>query len=399
MKILYFYQYFGTPKGSWSTRVYEFTRRWVEQGDEVTVFTTPYDKSDIQARGFIDCRRVDGIRVIVLNVPNSNRYPFVIRLFGFLVYALAAMIYAVFARTELMICSSGPIFVGLPGLAARWLRGRKYVFEVRDLWPQGAIELGILKNPLAVKLAKWFERRCYRNASQIVALSEGMADWIRKDHGLSNVHVVPNASDNELIDGVAPRANAVPAGQHLVLYTGSLGAMNEAWQLIRLAEALKAKGADTIRIVVLGDGSDRPKLEQHARDHQLANIEFKGNVPKVEVFEWLKCASCTLLIFKAGPVMDTVSPNKLFDALAAGVPVVQSTQGWIKTLLERERCGVTVPRHDPDAMADAVIGVVTDPDRLREMRANARRVANEQFDRTLLANKMRGVLDAALKSS
>lgn len=401
MRILYFYQYFTTPKGSWSTRVYEFTRRWVKAGDTVTVVTSVYDKSDLKPAGFISRFDIEGIDVRVINVRLSNKHGVFFRLLTFLAYALVACWYALTKPADVVVASSGPITVGLPGLLARYARRLPLVFEVRDLWPEGAIQLGVLRNPVVIAAARFFEKRCYRAASRVVALSDGMADWIRSNHGVPNVDVVPNASDNELFGN--PKMNGpLPAwtqGRKLVLYTGTIGLMDDCRQIVLMAEQLQARGEKDIEIVLLGDGKERAELEGYAQLAGLKHIHFLGMVTKKEVASWLRRASCALLAFRDVPCMDTVSPNKMFDAFAAGIPVVQATQGWIKQLLEREQCGLTVASGDAGALAEAVRSVAQDDGLRARLAANAGRVARELFDRDVLAARMRQALADAVAGS
>jgi len=142
LKILVFYQYFGTPSGSWSTRMYEFTRRWVKSGHDVTVVTAPYEKSDIKSKGFISNTNIEGVNLIVINSGDSNRDSFMKRGFNALLFSLTACKMALTEPCDVVIASSGPITIGIPALVAKWFRGKKMVFEIRDLWPMGAIELG-----------------------------------------------------------------------------------------------------------------------------------------------------------------------------------------------------------------------------------------------------------------
>jgi len=137
LNIFVIYQYFGTPSGSWSTRIYEFTKRWVSNGKEVTVITAPYEKSDIKANGFISRQEVDGIKLIVINAADSNRDPIFKRGFNALLFAFMSVYYAWKMNYDLLLASSGPITVGLPLILAKKFRNKKTVFEVRDLWPAG----------------------------------------------------------------------------------------------------------------------------------------------------------------------------------------------------------------------------------------------------------------------
>lgn len=396
MKVLYFYQYFTTPKGAWGTRVYEFARRWAKAGDSVTVVTSVYDKSDLRPTSFVGRYDVDGIDVRVINVRLSNKHGYLPRIVTFLAYAFVASWYALVLPADVVVASSGPITVGIPGLVARYLRRRRFVFEVRDVWPQGAIELGLLRSRPGIALARAFERACYRASTTVVALSDGMAEWIHDAYGFDRIVVVPNASDNELFgrdDGAAP--DGFDPSKALVAYTGTLGRADDCAQIVRAAGELHRRGRRDIEIVLIGDGLERAALEATARSAGLPNIRFLGLMPKVDLVRWLRRARCALVTFRDVPFTNTMSPNKLYDAFAAGVPVVQTTQGWIRHLLERERCGITVPPNDASATADAIERLVDDDAVRSEMAVSSRRVARELFDRDLLSERMRDHLHAA----
>jgi len=394
MRVLYFYQYFTIPKGSYSTRVYEFARRWVKAGDTVTVVTSVYDKSGINPQQLISRFEIDGIDVRMINIRLSNKHGVVFRLFTFAAYALLASWYALTLPADVVVCSSGPLTVGLPGLLARYVRWRPFVFEVRDLWPEGAVQLGVLRHGPVIWLARCFERLCYRSAAKVVVLSEGMARWIREAYGFENMEVIPNASDNDLVDTLEDGLELPDwaRGKQLALYTGTLGLIDDCSQILDVAQITQEQNVNDLEYVLIGDGKERLQLENKMRTLNLRNVHFLGLLPKEEVMRWLKAACCALFTVKDKPFLSTASPNKVFDAFAAGVPVVQATQGWIKELIEREQCGINVPRNDPSAMADAVVLLAHGNGLRRRLGANAKRVAIEQFDRSVLAQKMRLLL-------
>src|SRR5690606_11415137 len=152
----------------------------------------------------------------------------------FAAYAVLASWYALRHPADVVVASSGPITVGLPGLVARYLGRRPFVFEVRDLWPEGAIQLGFLRNRWAIGLARWFERACYRASAEVVALSPGQAEAVRRVVLGTRVTTVPNASDLALIDRIRPLQDPPgwAEGRHLILYTGTIGQANDCWQLV-----------------------------------------------------------------------------------------------------------------------------------------------------------------------
>jgi glycosyltransferase involved in cell wall biosynthesis len=236
LKILYFYQYFSTSKGSWGTRVHEFTQEWVKSDAnvEVTVITSLYYKSDLKSGKFRDSQEFDGVNVEVLGIKVNNKDGFGKRLFSFIAYSLFSSVYALFGKYDVAIASSGPITVGLPGLIAKWVRRKKLVFEVRDLWPQGAIKLGIIKNPLLIQLAYRFEKFCYRSADLIVTLSPGMKDEVLGKFPQKRAISITNAANIELYSTLVKvdlSKNGIELKKY-ALYAGNIGKVNNVeWML------------------------------------------------------------------------------------------------------------------------------------------------------------------------
>lgn len=392
LRILVFYQYFTLPTGTYSTRFYEFARRWVKAGAEVTIVTSVYDKSGITVDRPLTKLSIEGIDVRVINLRLSQKHGKVLRLATFAAYAALCSWYAISRRADVVLCSSGPLTVGLPGLVARYLGGLPMVFEVRDLWPEGAIQLGILRSALAIRAAQALERACYGGARKIVALSVGMAESIGSRYPGRDVTVIPNCADNELFGTPEPTPPAQPPR---VVYAGSIGLIDDCRQIVEMAAALREAGGENVEVVVAGDGSERAGLEGLVRARNLTNIRFLGPVPKVDLVSLLRGSTCALFTVKPVPFLGTASPNKVFDAFAAGLPVVQTSQGWVRDLVARERCGLTVPGDDPRAFAAAVMSLVREGSLRDEFARNASRVAREQFDRGRLAEQYLQLLAAA----
>jgi len=389
MKIVYFYQYFCTPKGFWGTRVYEFARRWVSEGHRVTVVTAVHDKSDMVMRpGLLSRFELDGIDIIQLNIDISNKHGNKRRIQGFLSYAAWSSLLAVILPADVVIASSGPLTVGIPGLFARYLRKRRLVFEVRDLWPEGSIQLDVLRGKRAQAAAFWLARRCYRAADDIVTLSPGMTDWLKREYTHLSPHTVTNASDLELFGG-APNLETVPPlaqTRKIALYPGNLGDTNQGQLLLDAALELQARGRNDITVVLIGDGPMREELV--AKSHDLDTLEVLPLLPKTELVHWVKSAMAVLVTFKPVPVLQTNSPNKLFEALAAGVPVVQTTEGWMRDLVDQHGCGLSSPPDDAGALASCLERLADNPDEAATMGRRARQLAEGEFSRDHLAERM-----------
>lgn len=388
MKILYFYQYFSTSKGSWGTRVHEFTKEWVKKGHQVTVVTSVYSKSDISSSKFVEPQYFDGVKVIIINVRIDNRQTFPKRIFSFLTYSILSCWYALTYPTQVVIASSGPITAWIPGLFAKWFRGKKLVFEARDLWPDGAIELGIIKNPYMIKLARRFEKLCYQSADLIVALSTGMEKEILVKSPQGKVITVTNAANISLFS--TPRLFPADLGitsKSYAIYTGNIGEVNNSVWLLEAAKHLQKKNAP-LKILIIGEGQQRELIDQEIKDHRLHTLLRWPLMPKENLVALIQHALVSLVPLKGTPILDTSSPNKFFESLSAGVPVVQNTQGWMKDFLNEYQVGFTLPPDDPEALADLLISLTSDPDRVQGMKDRALEVSKVEFDKNRLADKM-----------
>ncbi|MFC3415201.1 glycosyltransferase family 4 protein [Algoriphagus hitonicola] len=402
MKILFFYQYFTTPEGSWSTRVYELTRRWVDQGVEVTVVTSPYEKSDIRASGFISKQKIDGINLIVIDLADSNRDSFFKRVLNAVTFSLVAVYYSLRLNYDIVVCSSGPITIGIPGLVAKWFRRKPFLMEIRDLWPAGAIEMGLLKSEVLKRIALKFESALYRNADFIVSASPGQRDFlIAKDDSLkSKTGVIPNASDNYLFSGdveLKKEERLKIEQKYLFTHIGSLGFIHYPHFLLDVAsELLKTEEGSQIAIVFIGEGALRSELENRKEKEELSNVYFLGIKPKLDLPAWVQASISTLFTTLDNPVQDTCSPNKIFDSFAAGVPIIQTTRGWIKDLIDTNGCGINVEPGNAQEFAKKMIYLANQPVDREMISRNAFKVSQEYFDRDKLAVQYLGYLSNIL---
>lgn len=396
MKILYLYQYFSTSNGSWGTRVHEFTREWVKQGHEVTVVTSIYSKSDLKANKFIEDQFIDGVHVKVINVRIDNKQPILKRIYTFLAYAVFSSWYAITLEADVVIASSGPITVGLPGLLAKYLRKRKLVFEVRDLWPDGAIELGLLKNFMIQKIAYWFEKKCYNAANLIVGLSPGMKSEVETKSGHKNVISITNSANIELFATKKPFPPSIIAFQpfRYALYTGNIGKVNNVEWMFEAACILKEKGREDIKIVWIGDGQLKAASLQKKEALGLDNLVVIDLMPKNDLVCIVQHALICLAPLKDTKVLNTSSPNKFFESLAAGVPVIQTTNGWMKDFVEEYEVGFTVDPNNANSLADKLIDIADSPEQLKIMGENAAKIAKQEFDKIILAQKMLDAIES-----
>lgn len=406
MKILYLHQHFSDRNGSAGTRSYEFARLLRRRGHDVTVVCGRGDRSGLPTQnGMFEPGELDGFRVIQLNVAYSQQMSFLRRLLAFAWFVLLSSWVALRQRdVDVILASSTPLTIVIPALVASRIKRIPFVFEVRDLWPDIPIGLGVLRNRLLVACARGLEHLAYRSAAHIIALSPGMRDGvISSGTPAEKVTVIPNACDNELFDvprelGLGfRRRHAYLMNRLIVLYAGAFGKVNGLDYLIRLAH--QTRGIDeTIAFLLVGAGRDRPKLESLGRELGILNENlwiFDG-VPKHSIPEILSAADIAISTVIPNRVLWHNSANKFFDALAAGRPVAINHGGWQADLLTETGAGIVLPPDDIEKAAEMLVGFLHSESRLKQARKAARVLAREQFDRNLLVREIESVLENAV---
>ena len=402
MRILYLHQFFMTRGGVGGTRSYEFARRFVAQGHDVTMVTA----RDASAEPADPLRRViDGIEVVEIEAgysdyPRGTAMAYPQRMLAFAQFAVASALAVIrLPRPDVILATSPPLTVAIPALLARRLRRAPLVFEVRDLWPEAPRQMGALRNPLVLAVARALERLAYREAAHVIALSPGMADGVvGAGKQREQVSMIPNAADLDLfspaVDGSEWLERLGAEGRFVCSYFGTMGEANDLTVVVEAARELETRGEHGVLFVLHGRGKRRPVLEEMAAG--LDNLRFSDPVgDKGEVARLAAASDACMTIYADVPVLYTCSPNKLFDTFAAGRPAIVNTPGWLRELVEENDAGVYARPGDAGALADAVLRLRDDPEGVARMGGNARRLAEERFARDDLAGQVLAVLRAA----
>lgn len=406
MRILYLHQYFATPRSMGAsvtgTRSYEFGRR-LARTHEVHMVTSAWAVNGPGHRGW-QVEMVEGMRVHRLAVPYSNVMDSRARIKAFVHFAVRSSVYAARLRADVILATSTPLTIALPGIYASRRIGVPLVFEVRDLWPEAPRQIGELRNPALYWLARKLELAAYRNARHVVALSPGMRDGvIATGVPPDRVSMIPNSCDLDLfnpdIDGRAMRERLGLGDRLCLLYFGTLGPANGLDFVLDAAAVLKRRGQRQAVLVLHGEGKMKPLLEQRARTEGLDNVLFSSHLPdKSMVAQLVASADVGMTIYKNLPVLYTCSPNKMFDTLAAGRPVLTNMPGWLSDLVTVNACGVAVRPDSAEDFADKVEELLARRSELPAMGRRARQLAESTFSRDVLANKLEDVLRRAATS-
>lgn len=409
MRILWIQQFFGTPAGWGSQRQYEFARRWVAAGHAVDVIcSSAYDPSLPKSGGV-----VEGIRLLVSGAVYRPQMGFSRRCLSFLRFMLEAL-WLVTRRGkdyDILIASSGPLTNLIPALWGRLLYRLPYVFEVLDVWPDAAVEAGVLRSRLLIWCSQRLEAAGYRWASHIVTCSTGMSERVErkltlggrrstvggegegvskgecaKERGTPKVVTIAHGGDRVQPDRTACRrcllvGQGWPENTCVVLYMGAMGLSNAVEDVV---EAMRlTAGEANVAWVFAGGGACEGLVRKELAGTRSA---FMGKVAHSRMRELCAAADINVVTFMHSPIFFENSPNKFFDGIAAGLPAVFNRSTWLEPWLKEYDCGVICEGQEPGKkMAEAIRKLVDNPERRQTMGRNARRLAEEVFDRDKLA--------------
>jgi len=394
MKIIYIHQHFSTRQGATGTRSYEMSRRLIRAGHQVVMVCGAYAVGDAGVGSFerVIEQEVDGIHVIRIPEPYGNEMSFARRLLAFGRFARAATKVVCGLKADLVFATSTPLSVGIPGMKGARRLGVPFVFEVRDLWPEVMIAGGVLRNPFLIWYSRRLERTLYRVADRIIALAPGMTEGICRP-GISpdKVVMIPNSSDLDLFrPGEEPLVDARfgRPDEFRLVYTGAHGLMNGLDAVLDVAVELKRRAEAGVRFVFIGQGAQRQRLMDRSQREGIASmVSWVPSIPKEELARVLPGMDVGLMILKNIPMFYYASsPNKFFDYIACGLPVLNNYPGWLADMIREHQCGRVVPPDDPVAFADAVVWLRDHRDEIRDMGRRSRRLAESQFSRDSLGD-------------
>lgn len=405
MRVLYVSQYFVSADQPGGVRHWQHTQALHRAGHAVTVVTSYVQHKERtipeRYRGKKMVRETeDGVQIWrTYSTPGYGR-DLRSRLANYTSFATWATVAMMRTRAPDVIVASSP---SLPAATAAAVVARvrrvPFVMEARDLWSDSAAAMGLISNPRVLGLARRMEGLCYSTARHVIALTEGIRDGIiAAGVDPAKVTVITNGIDLDVIgdDEPTPADAPVPEGAIVAMYVGAHGTYSSLETVLAAAALLRDR--DDIRVVLVGGGDRKEALQQQARRDGLTNVLFVDPVPKREVPRWLARAQICLLPYQALEFFGGALPNKAFDYLAAGRPMlVAAPEGELTRLVRDVDCGVCVAPEDPAAMAEAIRALADDPARREAMGRRGYTAARERFDRRTLAGRFVEIVERAAR--
>ncbi len=384
MRVLLIHQHFKTPVSGGAIRSYYLAKALVNAGFSVEVLTATNDPSKKEMN-------YEGIQVHYLTVPYDNKFGFFARIASFTKFMLSAILYSKRIKAiDYCYAISVPLTTGLIARWIKWTRKIPFIFEVGDLWPEAPIQMGFIQNFFLKRFLFAMEKSIYNSADSIVALSPAIKKDIEKKVAGKTVHMIPNFADCDFYQPSEKSAELeskfATQGKFVVSYIGAVGLANGLDYFLECANASR-KAQLPIQFFICGEGALRERLMASAQQLGLHNLKFVNFQTRDGVKELMNVTDAAFISYKNLPVLETGSPNKFFDGLAAGKLIIINFGGWIKTEIEEARCGLFVDPKHPTDFVKKISGFVADKKLLKQYQTAARQLAERKYSRELLSHQ------------
>jgi glycosyltransferase involved in cell wall biosynthesis len=409
MHILIIHQSFASFAEPGGTRHQEFARLLASRGHRVTVIASPvsYLTGTSTASGTSPIFREaspkgaenggggEGVEILRARVFSALHQSFFHRVIAYFSFMFSAFFTGLKVReVDLIWGSSPPIFQGVTAWALAKIKRVPFLFEIRDLWPDFAIAVGVLKNPVLIRVSKWLERFLYRQADQVMVNSPGYLKPV-ESRGARHVDLIPNGADPSMFDpsndGARFRRLHYLEDKYVVMYAGAHGMSNDLGVVLDAARLLA--GIPEIQIVLIGDGKEKAALQAQAERLGLENVTFLPSIPKNEMAETLAGAHACIAILKPLEEYKTTYPNKVFDYMAAARPVILAIDGVIREVVESAGCGIFSRPGDAEGLADTIRFFCANHEQAQRMGFSGREYLEKNFSRAMIGEKLIGLME------
>lgn len=383
MKILILHQHFKSPQSGGAIRSYYLAKALVEKGNRVVVITGH--------GGEYKKETAEGFEVHYLPIPYDNRFGFYARGKSFIQYLSKSVNLAgQFKDFDCCYAISVPLTIGIAAMRIKSRYRIPFIFEVGDLWPDAPIQLGFINNFFLKQFLFGLEKRIYKNAQSIVALSPAIKSAIEKKVPGKSIAMVPNMADTDFYkpeskDPSLEKKYGVEQ-KFVVSYIGALGHANGLDYFLDCARNSQ-KANLPVHFLLCGDGAMLPHLESTSKKLQLQNFSIVPFKDREGVKEVMNVTDASFICYKSVAILETGSPNKFFDALAAGKMIIINFGGWIKKEIEENNCGVYVDAHHPTDFVKKIEPALNDQTRLTAYQNASRALAERKYSRTLLSKQ------------
>lgn len=402
MRILLIHQYYLEKNGTGGSRWNEITKVWADKGHQITVLAGMVNyntgKKETRYKGkftFTDnfAKNIQVIRCHVSEAYNTSFFGRLWAYFSFVFSSIYAGIFKASGKYDAIIVTSPPLFVGITAYVLSICKNVPFAFEIRDLWPESAIDTGVITNPFIIKFSYWFEAFMYKKATLINVLTPAFREALlnKKNVPENKIIFIPNAADFSLSEQLLHTFDAKKFKEEIglkdklvILYCGAHGVANHLQQIFPVAKHFKNT---EVVFLLIGDGMKKNELIEEAKNQELNNILFLPPVSKQDIFKYILASDISSSILKKIDTFKTVYSNKTFDYMSCKKPILMAIDGASRELVEVSQSGLYV---DPESTLDWISKIETyrnNPDLLNIHGENGYKYAKANFARETLAHK------------
>jgi glycosyltransferase involved in cell wall biosynthesis len=405
MQILLVHQYFLGKNDAGGSRWNQFSKYWSSKGHEVKVlagsvhYATGKKAPEYKGKFYVRESEGHNIEVFRCHVSEAYNKNFIGRLWAYFSFAFSTILVGLFkvGKVDVIICTSPPLTVGMTGWILSKLKRVPMVFEVRDLWPESAIDTGVLTNRFLIKISYWLEKKSYRSSNWINVLTPAFEKALieKKSIRPDRISMIPNGADLDIIK--PGRLNNWVREKHglaesfVVTYVGAHGVANHLIQLLEAAKLLKSY--KEVKIMLVGDGMQKKILKEKAKEWELENVVFVDAVSKEKIVDYIAASNVCTAVLKKVDTFKTVYPNKVFDYMSAKRPIILGIDGVAKELVENAGAGLFVEPENAQEFANAVLKLKEDPDYCFNCGERGFDYVSNNFARNILADKYIGIIN------
>lgn len=407
MKILLINQAFVSPDEPGHTRHFEMAKFLQTRAHELVIVASDLNyqtgKRTIQRKGIFAEQTIEGVKILRSYIYPALHHSYFWRVISFFSFMFSSIYTALQIKdVDLILGTTPPIFQAVSAWFVAWIRRKPFLLEVRDLWPEFGVSMGVLKNPIVIWLARWLEKFLYKRATHILVNSPAYKEYMINKHvPADKITFIPYGTDidmfNPNIDGSSIRKELNLEDKFVVLYAGALGQANDIDTILRAAKRLNEN--NKIRFVLFGDGKERERLQNKANEMNLSNVIFAGVRPKKEMPQVVASSDVCLAILQDVPMFRTTYPNKVFDYMAAGRATVLVIDGITRDLIESSYGGVFVQPNDDKGLADIILDLSQNADIVKQMGLNARQFLVGHLNREDKLNETLVLLESLQKKT
>jgi colanic acid biosynthesis glycosyl transferase WcaI len=396
VNILYVSQYFPPEMGAPAGRAAELSRLWVEDGHEVTVLTGfPNHPTGIvppeyrrKFRRLVTHDTYHGINVVrtwLLPFPNRRAYE---RMLNYSSFCISSATTGVFLdKPDLVIASSPQLLVGLAGWWLAQYNGVPFVFEVRDLWPESlvAVGMGSDKSPLHRSLAQ-VAGFLYHSCDRLVVVTPAFKQYLVQHWQLpeEKISVVQNGVETSLFSRLTPnvaiRRELDAEEKFVASYIGTMGNAHGLETLLEAAGYLRER-APNILFLLVGEGAEKARIVSLARSRGLTNVRFVDQQPREKIPAYINASDACLVLLKRTELFKTVLPTKMLEFMSCARPVILGVDGHARKVMEQANAGIFITPEDPTALAEAVLRLAANPALRESLGRNGRQHILHYFSR------------------